>query len=168
MLPWTVSALWPCAKYGKSLGMNKPFDPTSISAVVDAMYAMVSGPAGPRDWSLQKEIFHPDARQMRTGVDPQGAPWLKIMALHEYAADTQAYFAANDSHEIQIARRIREFGNIAQVWSIYEARTAPGDTTPERRGINSIQLFRDERGHWKIVSMLWDNERTGLAIDPNI
>lgn len=168
MLPRTVAALWPRPKYGKSQGMSKPFDPTSISAVVDAMYAMVSGPAGPRDWSLQEVIFHPDARQMRTGVDAQGAPWLKIMALDQYAADTQAYFAANDFHEIEIARRIHEFGNIAQVWSIYEARKSIGDTTPERRGINSIQLFCDQRGHWQIVSMLWDNERPGLAIDPNI
>ena len=90
------------------------------------------------------------------------------MALDEYDADTRAFFAANDFYEIEIARRVHEFGNIAQVWSIYEARNAPGDTTPERRGINSIQLYRDERGHWRIVSMLWDNERPGLTIDRNI
>lgn len=148
--------------------MSKPFDPTSISAVIDAMYAMVSGPAGPRDWSLQEAVFHPDARQMRTSSDAHGAPWLKIMALDDYEADTRAFFAANDFYEIEIARRVHEFGNIAQVWSIYEARSAPGDATPERRGINSIQLFRDDRGHWRIVSMIWDNERPGLMIDRNI
>ena len=99
-------------------------------------------------------------------------PWLKIMALDEYEADTREFFAANDFYEVEIARRVHEFGNIAQVWSIYEARTAPADAVPanappERRGINSIQLFRDERGHWRIVSMLWDNERPGLVADPN-
>ena len=41
-------------------------------------------------------------------------------------------------------------------------RTALDDEKPERRGINSIQLFRDEHGHWRIVAMIWDNEREGV------
>jgi hypothetical protein len=139
-------------------------DPTSIPAVIEAMYAMVSGPKGPRDWTLQRTVFHPDARQMRTGLDAEGRPWVKIMGLDDYAADTALFFAANDFYEIETARRIHEFGNIAHVWSVYEARRAPGDAAPERRGINSIQLFRDERGHWRIVSMIWDNERAGLSV----
>ncbi len=129
------------------------------------MYAMVSGPAGPRDWSLQDLIFHPEARQMRTGVGADGRAWIKIMTLDDYVADTKAFFAANDFHEIEVARRVHEFGNIAHVWSIYEARKAPDDKTPDRRGINSIQLYRDERGAWRIVSMIWDNERAGLNLN---
>ena len=140
----------------------RKLDPTDIASVIDTMYAMVSGPAGPRDWSLQKAVFHPDARQMRTGVDAAGQPWIKIMSLDDYTADTKTFFAANDFFEIEVARRIHEFGNIAHAWSIYEARKAPGDKTPERRGINSIQLYRDERGAWRIMSMIWDNERPGL------
>jgi len=143
-------------------------DQSSIGAVVDAMYQMVSGPAGPRDWNLQKRIFHPDARQMRTGLGADGRPWMKIMSLDDYAADTKAFFAANDFFEIEIARRIHEFGNIAHVWSIYEARRAPDDKSPERRGINSIQLYRDETGAWRIMSMIWDNERPGLSVDRNV
>ena len=144
--------------------MSNSFDPTSLSAVIGAMYAMVSGPAGPRDWPAQKTIFHPDARQMRTGVDNQGRAWLKIMTLDDYAADTRVFFEANDFFEIEIARRVHEFGNIAHVWSVYEARRQAGDTVPERRGINSIQLFRNGHGHWKITSMIWDNEREGVAV----
>jgi hypothetical protein len=143
-------------------------DPTSIGSVVDAMYAMVSGPKGPRDWSRQTTVFHPTARQIRTGVDAAGTPWLKIMTLDDYRTDTRAFFAAYDFFEIEIDRRIHEFGNIAHVWSIYEARTAPGDSAPERRGINSIQLYRGEGGRWQIVSMIWDNERPGLSVDRNI
>lgn len=139
-------------------------DRTNIGSVIDAMYAMISGPKGPRDFSLQKTVFHPDARQMRTGVDEHGKPWIKIMSLDEYAADTRAFFAANDFFEVEIARRIQEFGNMAHVWSVYEARRAPDDATPERRGINSVQLGRDENRHWRIVSMIWDNERPGLRV----
>ena len=45
---------------------------SDIGAVVDAMYACISGPAGPRDWATQREIFHPESRQARTGLDADG------------------------------------------------------------------------------------------------
>jgi hypothetical protein len=141
-------------------------DAAEIGAVVDAMYAMISGPAGPRDWSAQAVIFHPDARQMRTGLGGDGKPCIKAMTLDEYRIDTTAFFAANAFYEIEIGRRIDVFGNVAQVWSAYEARTSIDDAEPERRGVNSIQLFRDESGHWRIVSMIWDNERKGVKVAP--
>ncbi|MGA0606750.1 hypothetical protein ACO2Q0_12195 [Phenylobacterium sp. VNQ135] len=138
----------------------------AIGAVIDEMYAMISGPAGPRDWSRQRKVFHPDARQMRTGVDGQGTPWIKIMSPEEYEADVTPFFAANPFYEVEIARRIDTLGNMAHVWSLYEARTAPDDATPERRGINSIQLYRQPDGGWMIMSMIWDNERPGVSAEP--
>ena len=139
-------------------------DQTDVGAVVDEMYAMISGPAGPRDWSRQRAIFHPDSRQIRTWVEPDGTPAMKIMSREGYAADAGGYFDANPFHEVEIARRIDVFGNMAHVWSAYEARRSPDDPSPERRGINSIQLFRDGEGCWSIVAMIWDNERDGVAI----
>jgi len=141
-------------------------DEAAIGAAVDAMYAMVSGPAGPRDWSRQDEVFHPDARQMRTGVGADGTPWIKVMTPQSYRADTADFFTATDFFEVEIARRIDVLGNMAHVWSLYEARNAPDDAKPERRGVNSIQLYRDETGAWRIISMIWDNERPGVAVAP--
>ena len=141
-------------------------DEARIGAVVDAMYAMVSGPAGPRDWSRQLETFHEESRQIRTGVDPDGRPWLTVLSPDQYAADTAAFFAANAFYEIETARRIDVFGNMAQVWSVYEARTALDDAEPERRGINSIQLYREADGRWRVISMIWDNERPGVTVSP--
>lgn len=134
-------------------------DKAAVGAVVDEMYAMISGPAGPRDWSRQAGCFHPDARQMRTGVDGDGAPWIKIMSPAEYQADVSAFFMSTPFFEVEVARRIDVLGNMAHVWSLYEARNAPDDKTPERRGINSIQFFKGADSAWKIVSMIWDNER---------
>ena len=140
-------------------------DKAAIGAVVDAMYAMVSGPAGPRDWSTQDAVFHPDARQMRTGVEG-ATPWIKIMTPQSYHADTAAFFASTDFFEVEVARRIDVLGNMAHVWSLYEAYSEPGRSTPERRGINSIQLFNDGKAGWRIISMLWDNERPGVTAAP--
>lgn len=139
-------------------------DRTDIGAVIDAMYASISGPAGPRDWVMQNLIFHPDSRQARTGIDADGRPWIKIMDREAYEADTTPFFAANSFYEVETARRIDVFGNMAHVWSIYEARTNLDDAEPERRGINSIQLHRDAEGNWSILHMIWDNERPGLRV----
>ena len=136
---------------------------TRIGEVVDAMYAMISGPAGPRDWSTQDAVFHPDCRQIRTGVDEQGHPWRQSFSLAEYRANADALLAETDFFEVETGREIRVFGNIAHVWSAYEARTAPDDAVPERRGINSIQLYKGEDG-WKIIHMIWDNERDGVPL----
>ena len=134
-------------------------DELQIGAAIDEMYAMISGPAGPRDWSRQANCFLPEARQVRTWVDERGRSVKKAMSLDEYSRDTTPFFEANDFYEIETKRRIDVFGNIAHVWSHYEARTAPDDATPERRGINSIQLFRDPDRGWRIIHMIWDNER---------
>ncbi len=143
-------------------------DPTSdraeIGAIVDEMYAMISGPKGPRDWSRQAHCFHPEARQIRTWLDEAGRPVCRIMGLEDYRRDTAPFFAANDFYEVEIARRIDLFGNIAHVWSAYEARRTLDDAEPERRGINSIQLYRDAERGWRIIAMIWDNEREGLAL----
>ena len=141
-------------------------DTEAIAAAVAEMYAMISGPKGPRDWSRQANCFHPLARQIRTWPDADGRPQCKLMGLEGYAVDTTPFFAENDFYEIEIARRIDLFGNIAHVWSSYEARSALGDAEPERRGINSIQLFRDPQRGWRIMAMLWDNEREGVALPP--
>ena len=134
-------------------------DRKEISAAVDEMYAMISGPKGPRDWSRQARCFHPEARQIRTWADAEGRPAMKMMGLDDYSRDTQPFFDANDFYEVETGRRIDVFGNMAHVWSNYEARTAPDASSVERRGINSIQLFRHPDEGWKIISMIWDNER---------
>ena len=134
-------------------------DEDAIGAVIDEMYAMISGPAGPRDWSRQANCFLPDALQVRTWVDEQGRPHRLVMTLDQYAANTTPFFAENAFYEVETGRRIDIFGNIAHVWSSYEARTSPDDADAERRGVNSIQLFRDAELGWRIIHMIWDNER---------
>lgn len=134
-------------------------DEQEIGAAIDEMYAMISGPAGPRDWSRQANCFLPEAKQVRTWVDADGAAQMLSMTLDEYAANTTPFFAENPFFEVETERRIDRFGNIAHVWSHYEARTAPDDATPERSGVNSIQLFNHPDRGWRIIHMIWDNKR---------
>ena len=142
--------------FEKGRGMT---DEKQIGAVIDEMYAMISGPRGPRDWSRQANCFLSEARQVRTWVDDQGRPQMLSMTLDEYQANTALFFMANDFYEVETSRRIDLFGNMAHVWSGYEARTSPDAAEVERRGINSIQLFRHAELGWRIIHMIWDNER---------
>lgn len=142
-------------------------DEEQIGSVIDEMYAMISGPAGPRDWSRQLNCFLPEARQVRTWVDGEGRPQKLSMSLDDYASNTQPFFDANNFFEIETSRRIDLFGNMAHVWSGYEARRTPDEDPPERRGINSIQLFRDPERGWRIIHMIWDNERDPALEWPN-
>jgi hypothetical protein len=134
-------------------------DEDAIGTVVDEMYAMISGPAGPRDWSRQDNCFLPEARQVRTWVDEQGRPQKLSMTLDEYREKVTPLFAENAFYEVETSRRIDRFGNMAHVWSGYEARRSPDDQDPERRGINSIQLFNHAEHGWRIIHMIWDNAR---------
>jgi hypothetical protein len=134
-------------------------DEQAIGAVIDEMYDMISGPAGPRDWSRQYNCFLPEARQVRTWIDEQGNPAMLAMGLEEYQRNVTPFFMANPFYEVETSRRIDLFGNMAHVWSHYEARTSPSDADVERRGINSIQLFRHPDLGWRIIHMIWDNER---------
>ena len=134
-------------------------DEQEIGAVIDEMYAMISGPAGPRDWSRQINCFLPEARQVRTSVDGEGRPQMLSMSLDDYAANTAPFFMANAFYDVETSRRIDLFGNIAHVWSAYEARPSSDAAEVDRRGINSIQLFRHAELGWRIIHMIWDNER---------
>ena len=132
-------------------------DVESIDAIIKALYDVISGPAGDRDWERERFLLAPGARLMPTRPRPGGDHGLEVFDTEGYIASRTPYFAANDFYEIEIARREERFGNIAHAWSTYEGRRAP-DGEILFRGINSIQLFHDG-DRWWVLSVLWDNER---------
>ena len=134
-------------------------DTESLDAIIRAMYESVSGPAGlDRDTLRERALFMPGARLVRVSLAEDGTPQAKVMDVDAYLRDTADFFRQNDFYEVEIARRTDLFGQIAQVFSTYEARQDPAEPEPFKRGINSIQLFNDGE-RWWIVNMLWDNER---------
>jgi len=139
-------------------------DTRSIDAIVDAIYECVSGPAGAqRDWQRFRLLFFPGARLVRTLLAPDGTPQALAMDVQAYEKDVTEYFRHEAFYEVEIAKRVERFGNIAHVMSVYEARHAPADAKAFKRGINSVQLYwNGER--WWVVSVLWDNERDGNPI----
>jgi hypothetical protein len=144
---------------------DRRMDIASVGGVIAALYACISGPAGAlRDWDRFRYLHRPEALSLRTVVDERGGVQAQVFGVEQYIANVTPFFADNDFFEIDISHRIQRFGQVAHVWSLYEARPAPDSPVLLKRGANSIQLF-DDTQRWWIVSTIWDNERAGLAFD---
>ena len=140
----------------------RPADVTSVDAIIRAVYDVISGPAGDRDWDRMRALFAPGARLIPIRVGDDGAAEARVNSLEEYIDASGAYFKENAFYETEIARTTESFGHLTHVFSTYESRHAPGEA-PFARGINSIQLVRDG-DRWWIVTIFWNNERPGEQI----
>ncbi|HYL84074.1 MAG TPA: hypothetical protein VE263_07565 [Candidatus Angelobacter sp.] len=137
----------------------KPADVSSIDAILHAVYDVISGPAGERDWNRFRSLFVPEAR-LTSAVKREGASApVRLLTVDDYVKGAGGYFAKNGFFESAIVNRVERFGNIAQVFSSYASRHA-ADDKPFTRGINSIQLFYDG-SRWWVLSILWDEESDG-------
>ena len=151
VLLWALTCVAPVAK---------PADTDSVDSVVRAVYEVISGPAGTRDWVRFRSLFAEGARLIPVRVSPAGSPAnvsANVMTPEDYAKRAGASFEKAAFYESEAARRLEVFGNIAHVFSTYESRRAPGEK-PFARGINSFQLVRIG-GAWKVMTILWDSER---------
>ncbi len=136
-------------------------DNDSIDSTIHALYNVISGPAGARDWARFHALFAEGARLIPIRVTPQGSE-PSVMTPDDYEKRAGANFAGAPFYESEVARRVETFGNIAHVFSTYESRRAPGEK-PFARGINSFQLVKTASG-WKVMTILWDSEREGNSL----
>jgi hypothetical protein len=133
----------------------KPDDVKSLDAILRAIYDVISGPAGERDWNRLRSLCVPEARFTSTTKSAaSSAP--RLLTIDDYIRRAGKFFATHGFYESAIVNRVQRFGNIAQVFSSYESRNAPNEK-PFARGINSIQLFYDGQ-RWWVLSILWDEE----------
>jgi hypothetical protein len=132
-------------------------DEFQIEATVLAVYNVLSGPAGRRDWRQFEGLFAPDARIVIAGM---GA-----MTTKEYAERFTPKFNAEGWFERPVATRVLVYGDVAQVWSTYEGRGASNQDRASARGIMSVQLVR-MAGQWKVQSLVRQEEDGGHPIPP--
>jgi hypothetical protein len=133
----------------------KPSDVQSLDGILAAVYDVISGPPGERDWNRFRSLFVPEARLTSTVKSPN-SPSVRLLTVDDYIQRAGKYFATHGFFENAIVNRVQRFGNIAQVFSSYESRHAR-DENPFTRGINSFQFFNDG-SRWWVLSILWDEE----------
>ena len=135
----------------------RPSDVASVDGIVAALYDTISGPAGKaRDWDRLRSLFRNDGRMVVHSLGKDGAVHTRVMSVEDYITRVTPVFAKEGFYESELARSGEQFGQIAQVFSTYEARHAPADK-PFMRGINSIQLVNDGQ-RWWISQLLWQPE----------
>lgn len=122
-----------------------------------AIYDVISGPAGPRDWNRLRSLCVPEARLTSTAKGPgsESEP-VRLLTVDDYVQRGGRFFSTHPFYESAIVNRVQRFGNIAQVLSSYASSSGPTEK-PFARGINSFQLFNDGT-RWWVLSILWDEE----------
>ncbi len=142
----------------------KPDDVNSLDSILKAIYDVISGPAGERDWNRFRSLFVSEAR-LTSATRIDNGP-VRLFDVEGYARGAGGYFKTHAFYESAIANRVQKFGNIAQVFSSYASRTAPNEK-PFARGVNSIQLFNDG-SRWWVLSILWDEESPANPLPPEL
>jgi len=141
----------------------RPADVASVDGIMAALYDTISGPAGKvRDWDRLRSLFRNDGRMVVHSAGKDGVINTRVLSLEDYITRVTPVFAKEGFYESELARKDEQFGQIAQVFSTYEARHAPAEQ-PFVRGINSIQLVNDGQ-RWWISQLLWqpEGEKTPL------
>src|SRR5215510_11568105 len=140
-----------------SVPAANPADVATMDSIVTALYEVISGPPGPRNWDRFRSLFVPGARLIPTGTRPTGEAASRVLTPDEYMQRSAPLLEKNAFFEREISRRTEKFGNIAHLFSTYESRHGKDDEKPSARGINSIQLMNDGK-RWWIVTVFWQGE----------
>jgi hypothetical protein len=131
-------------------------DVDTVEHIFAAVYDVISGPPGPRDWDRFRSLYYPGARMIPSGRNDKGAAFARVLTPDEYATRGQDFFNKEGFVENSVANRVEVWDHIAHVWSAYESRHAKGEK-PFARGINSFQLFNDG-SRWWILTVYWEGE----------
>lgn len=134
-----------------------PADVATMDAAIAALYDVISGPAGKRDWDRFRSLFIPGARLIPTGPRQTGEVGARVLTVEDYVQRAGTLFEKEGFFEREVNRRLERFGNIAHAFSTYESRHAKDDAKPFQRGINSIQLMNDGK-RWWVVTIFWQGE----------
>src|ERR1700736_1169022 len=96
-------------------------DQFAIEPTVLAVYSVISGPAGRRDWDRFEALFAPGARLIST-KRKDGVVTANVMTPQEYATKAGEYFKDHGFFERPAASRVEHFRDLAHVFSTYESR----------------------------------------------
>jgi hypothetical protein len=133
-------------------------DVESIDAIMNALYDVISGPAGQtRNWNRMRSLFLPEAKMVATGTSQTGEIVKRVMTVEDYITRNGPNLEKNGFFEQEIFRKQEVYGKIAHCFSTYAAKRTIDDKEPFMRGINSIQLYNDGK-RWWILSIFWQSE----------
>ena len=146
----SAPAAWPAAN---------PKDVESVDAILAAVYDVISGPAGDRDWNRFRSLFVPEGRLVPIRKNADGSFKHQVLSVDDYAKGAGEFFKKEGFFERDISHKTDQFGQLAVVFTSYASRhTADANEKPFARGINSMTFYNDGK-RWWCLSIIWDSER---------
>ena len=127
-------------------------DVSTIDGIMNAFYAVVSGPVGFR-YQAERDISLYGSKAIITRFKDNGELERNTVEI-EQAMITEPW--KEGFYEVEVHRIVQQFGNLAHVWSTYEMRNSP-DGPAFDRGISSVSLYYDEN-RWWVASWATQNE----------
>ncbi len=109
---------------------------------------------GTPDFENMAHLFSPHARITR--VTPEGVDYLDVRSFGALVRELLELGAFTSFYEREIARTAHRYGSVFHVASAYETKISPDAVDYLERGVNSLQILREE-SEWRIVSLCWDS-----------
>jgi hypothetical protein len=141
-----------------------------IRRTLEALYAAFSFDAGAEpDWAAQRALFLPGAAFVDP-VRPRTAP--RAIGADEFLANFRRWVTTDSTlrdgfRERIVALRVDHFDHVAHAYVTFEGFVPrPGVTTPpvRTRGVDSVQLVRDDHGTWRVASFTTQYEGPGALL----
>lgn len=149
---------------GEVQSMNSRQDADASSQIDELMtlfYEVISfEEGGSPDWDSMQRLFSRHARITR--ITPEAVDHLDLAGFRNMAEELIEVGAFTSFFEYEIARRVDRFGGVMHVASAYETKVSPEAIDYIERGVNSLQLIREDGG-WRICSLCWDDQAAGSA-----
>ena len=124
---------------------------------------MISSAEEGRDWESVRDLYHPRATLVRTGIDESRAPFVTVLSFDEYVDNATELLRNMRFSEVELQLDVTAFGNVARAASIYEYKRVSNGETSTGRGVNFFNFVNEGSG-WKIMNIVWDNERDDISL----
>lgn len=129
-------------------------DFVELDALIREFYRVVCfEEGGEPDLERLPSLFSEHARITR--VTPEGVDHLDVNGFRAMVRELLELGAFTSFYEHELGRSAQRYGRVVHVASAYETKVSPDAIDYLERGINSLQLLREEAG-WRIVSLCWD------------
>lgn len=133
-------------------------DSQKIRETIGRFYEILSGTKNEwRDWDILRSLFSRGACLVKNISSGSGTGSPSSYDVESYIKYLDTVLKKNNFFEEGYDYEIRISGNIAQVYSLYEARENPEQINPVKSGVNLIHLVRDGE-EWKVQNMLWEDQ----------
>ena len=129
-----------------------------IEKLIERFYSIISGKKEEdRDWNSFKSLFFTNSHLMSVKYNSNNECITTPQDVESYIIRLEKFLRTNDFYEYGFNYKINVLGNIAYVYSEYEAKTSLECNIPLKTGVNLVQLVKHDN-KWKIINMLWEDK----------